>query len=153
MAKKNGGEQDKLKSSFKQFFNELIDVSGKKAYKKFLFFLILIDLAWFSSVAADNLLGLKLQEYGEFAWTFLFAMGMIIVSDLKKVFGITAKGISSENFSSIVTFMIGVLALITAVLSLPQIALDNPVMRAVKGIVALIAIIYVLLDALILEKG
>ena len=66
----------------KQFFilvNELLDASGEKGYKKFLFFLIMIDLTLFGSVVADNLLGWSLGEYGEFAWIFLFGMGLIVI--------------------------------------------------------------------------
>ena len=152
MVKKRDDTNKELKSKFAQFMSELIDVSGKKGYKKFLFFLIMIDLTWFGSVVLDNLFGFSLQDYGEFAWTFLFAMALIFMSDLKRIFRMGVEGFNSENFSSLATFIIGIIALIISILSLPQIAIESPVMNAVKGIIALIAIIYVFLDALVIKS-
>jgi len=152
MVKKRDDVNKELKSKFAMFMSELIDVSGKKGYKKFLFFLIMIDLTWFGSVVLDNLFGLSFQDYGEFAWTFLFAAALILMSDLKRIARMGVEGFDAENFSSLATFIIGIVALITAILSLPQIAVESPTMNATKGIIALIAIIYVFLDALILKK-
>lgn len=141
-----------IKKDISILINDLFDVSGTKGYKKFLFFLIMIDLTWFASVVSDNLLGMNLQDYGEFAWILLFSLGMIIISDVKKMTSIKRRGFRSDNFASLVTFIIGVMAFVVAVLSLPQINMTSPVMSSIKGILALIAIIYVILEGLIIKS-
>lgn len=145
-------DKSRLKKDLSMIFDHIFDVSGSRGYKKFLFFLIMIDLTWFASVALDNLFGMTLQDYGEFAWILLFSLGMIIISDVKKLLNIDKKGITSENFSSLVTFVIGAMALTVAILSLPQFNIVSPTMNSIKGIIALIAIVYVILEALIIKK-
>ena len=141
-----------IKKDIAMLFNDIFDVSGSKGYQKFLFFLVMIDLTWFASVALDNLVGLQLQAYGEFAWTLLFSLGLIIISDVKKIVGIGRKGIKTDNFSNLVTFIIGVLAFVVAILSLPQINIVSPTMNSVKGIVALIAVSYVVIEIFFVKK-
>jgi hypothetical protein len=150
MAKKD--EPGKVRSIINIVFNDIFDVSGKKGYKKFLFFLIMIDLTGFASVASDNLLGKNLQAYGEFVWIFLFSLGMIIISDIKKILGIRKRGFTSDNFSSLVTFIIGLLALVVSVLSHPSISLSSPILNSIKGIIGLIAIAYVIFEAWIIKQ-
>jgi|GEM_PF-4912972 len=144
-------EENRLKKNLKTIFNDAFDVSGRRGYHKFLFFLIMIDLTWFASVVFDNLFGMTLQDYGEFAWILLFSLGMIIISDVKKIINIGRRGIRSDNFSSLVTFIIGVMALVVSILSLPQINVESPVLNSIKGIIALIAIMYVILEAWIIK--
>jgi hypothetical protein len=150
MAKKI--EENRLKTDASMVFNHIFDVSGTRGYKKFLFFLIMIDLTWFASVALDNLFGLNFQDYGEFAWILLFSLGMIIISDVKKIISMGRKGIRSDNFSSLVTFVIGMMALIVAILSLPQINIASPIMSSIKGIIAVIAVFYVIIEAFVVEN-
>ena len=150
MAKKEGKRG--IKKDISILLNDIFDVSGTKGYKKFLFFLILIDLTWFASVVSDNLLGMNLQDYGEFAWILLFSLGMIIISDVKKMMSIKRRGFRSDNFSSLVTFIIGVMAFVVAILSLPQFNLTSPIMSSIKGILASIAIIYVILEGFIIKS-
>jgi hypothetical protein len=140
-----------LKTDFHKLISDIFDVSGQKGYKKFLFFLILIDMTWFASVVADNLLGLSLGDYGEFAWVFLFGAGLLIMSNAKRVVRIRKTGFKSDNFANLATFIIGILALVTAFLSLPQFNITSPVLSAIKGILALIAIIYVILEAWVIR--
>lgn len=142
-----------IKTKFYSLLSEIFDVSGKKGYKKFLFFLIMIDLTWFASVMSDNLFNMNLQDYGEFAWIFLFSLGLIMVSDLKKLTNVRKKGLKSDIFASLVTFTIGVMALVVAIFSLPNIAIDSPTIRSVKGIIAMIAIIYVFLETWVVEES
>ncbi len=151
MSKQEKKEEKTLKEAFIDLIENIIDVSGNKGYKKFLFFLIMIDLAWFSSVVFDNIFGMNLQAYGEFAWIFLFSIGLIIISDVKKVMRIGQKGIRADNFSSMVTFTIGLMAFVVSILSLPQIHVTSPVMSSIKGIIALIAIIYVFIEVLTIK--
>lgn len=144
-------EKNKIKNDFVQLVSDIFDVSGAKGYKKFLFFLIMIDLTWFASVVFDNLFGMTLQDYGEFAWILLFSLGMIIISNVKKLASMARLGFRSDNFSSLVTFVVGIMAFVVAILSLPKIDIDSPIMNSIKGIIALIAIIYVILEAWIIK--
>jgi len=141
-----------IKKDIFLLLNDIFDVSGNKGYQKFLFFLIMIDLSGFAIAAFYNLAGINLKGYNEFAWTLLFSLGMIIISDVKKIIGMGRKGIRTDNFSSLVTFIIGVLAFVVAILSLPQFNIISPTMSAVKGIVALIAVSYVIIEAFIVKK-
>lgn len=141
-----------IKKDIAMLFNDIFDVSGSKGYQKFLFFLVMIDLVGFLIIALNNLVGLNLKVYSEFAWTLLFSFGLILISDVKKILSIGRKGIKTDNFSSLVTFIIGVLALVVAILSLPQFNIVSPTMSSIKGIVALIAVSYVIIEIFFVKK-
>jgi len=141
-----------IKKEAFSLFGHLLDVSGDRGYRKFIFFLIMIDLTWFGSVVMDNLFGLSLGDYGEFAWTFLFGLGLVVVSDLKRVKKMGQEGFKSENFASLTTLIIGSLAIVTAILSLPFINVVSPTLNSIKGILALIAIVYVVLETWIIKS-
>ena len=141
-----------IKKDIAMLFNDIFDVSGSKGYQKFLFFLVMIDLVGFLIIALNNLVGLNLKVYSEFAWTLLFSLGLILISDVKKILSIGRKGIKTDNFSSLVTFIIGVLALVVAILSLPQFNIISPTMSSIKGIVALIAVSYVIIEIFFVKK-
>jgi hypothetical protein len=114
--------------------------------------MILIDLVWFFTVVADYLLGMKTSVYFDFFWVLLFAMGLLIISDVNKIWNIRHEGWHSENFANLITFVIGILAIITAFASLPSIHKSSPVFTAIKGILALIAIFYVVIETWLVKR-
>lgn len=136
-----------IKAHFFRLTDNLLDASGEKAYRKFLLFLIILDLLGFATIATDNFFGWHLGNYNEFVWIFFFALGLIVISNVKRIKKISVHGFKSESFAGLATLIIGILALITAFLSLPFFSLDHPVLRSIKGIIALIAMVYIVLEA------
>jgi len=140
-----------LKEDFINLISDIFDVSGEKGYQKFVFFLILIDISWFAYVVSDNLFGMNFADYGESAWTLFLGLGLIWYSDVKKVLRIRTQGFRSSNFASLATFVIGVLAVAVSIMSLPQINVVSESLNAVKGILGLIAIVYVILESWVVK--
>lgn len=135
----------------KKGIKRVFDVSGRKGYQKFLFFLVMIDLVGFGSIIADNFFDINLIAYGEFAWILLFSFAMIMLSDINKLISLGEKSFRSEHFASLVTCIIGIMAFFVAILSLPQINLTSPVIDSVKGIISIIAIVYIILEAWVIQ--
>ena len=56
-----------------------------------------------------------------------------------------------SSFSSIVTFVVGFIAIIAGILVLPQIKIQNATLNAVTGIIAITAIIFIVIETWIIE--
>jgi hypothetical protein len=81
----------------------------------------------------------------------VIGIGLIIESEIKKLKQLKRQGITPANFTHLTTAIIGVFAFLSGFLSFPGINLQNPSFLAVKGIVSIIAIIFIIIQTWIIE--
>lgn len=150
----NRPEKEKIKGheDLAYQIHRIFDISEGRGYRKFVVILIVIDLIWFAMVAMDSLLGVSTSAYYDFFWILLFAIGLIVISDINKILNIRHEGWHSENFANLITFVIGLLAIVTAFVSLPGSHKSNAVFTAIKGIISLIAVFYVIIETWLIKR-
>ena len=58
---------------------------------------------------------------------------------------------SNDSVTDITALVVGVMAIIAGILSIPQIGVDHPVFFASKGVISLIAIIFIAMETWVIK--
>jgi len=125
-------------------------IAKKKANNplKFSGILAIISIIGFLEITTSSFFNFSFGEYIEFLWLSLMGIGFIIESSPKKIHEKKA----DETVTDITSLVIGIIAIIAGVLSLPQISINHPVFSATKGVISLIAIIFIVIQTWIIKE-
>lgn len=118
--------------------------------KRFLIALSVVSILGFLGIISETLFAKDISGYIEAAWLMVIGAGILIETQLGKVKSIK-KGITSTNFTQLITLVLGIIAVLAGVFSLPDIKITNPGFLAIKGLVSIIAIIIIFLQTWIIE--
>lgn len=86
--------------------------------------------------------------YQDVLWLIILGIGFILESKPKS-FSKKKKETPVTNLSSLV---IGFIAIIAGILSMPFIGIDHPVFLAVKGVISVIAIIFIIFQTWVVKE-
>ena len=109
--------------------------------------LAIVSIIGFLNITTTSFFNFTFESYMDFLWLFLIGIGFIIVSKPKKLS--KSKG---EPVTDITALVVGGLAIIAGILSLPFLGIEHPVFFAIKGVISVIAIIFIILEAWVLKK-
>lgn len=115
---------------------------------KFASILAIISIIGFLEIVSSNFFNFSFGDYIEFLWLTLMGVGFIIESSPKKIH--TKK--ADETVTDITSLVIGIIAIIAGILSIPQVGINHPVFQATKGVVSVIAIIFIAIQTWIVRK-
>ncbi|MBT4376421.1 hypothetical protein HOD29_03535 [archaeon] len=110
--------------------------------------LAIVSIIGFLQLALISFFNIDLSHYNGFMLLAIIGIGFIIQSKPKVLFN-ENKG---ETVADITTLVIGSLAIIAGILSLPFITVNHPVVFAIPGIIAIIAIIFIVIESWIIRK-
>lgn len=79
-------------------------------------------------------------------------IGFILISKPKDLYEGTKIGFDETKVSRLTAFVIGILAIIAGVLSIPQIDIQNNVFLAIKGVVSIISVIFIIIQTWIIHN-
>lgn len=150
MAKKKSNVKNKKD---KKEDNHIEEISEKKIPSSFLFVLSVMSVLGFFGTAMRTLFNVHLETYIEATWLIVLGFGMIKESDLMGLILIKETGVTPEKFKNIVVCTIGVLAVITGILILPQINIATPALLAIQGILSIIAMVLVIVRSFVLKNA
>ncbi|MBT7102287.1 hypothetical protein HN935_02130 [archaeon] len=119
--------------------------------KAFITILAILSVLGFISIVSDTLFASNIDKYIEALWLGILGFGFIIESNPPALAGRIRNRLNERNFTAITTLIVGLLALIAGVLSLPHINIQNPAFLAVKGVVSIIAIVFIVIQTWILK--
>lgn len=120
--------------------------------KRFLNALSLVSIIGFLGIFIQAIFGKDLNVYVEISWMLILGIGLIIEVNYRKLKKIFSGGLNRDNFANVITLIIGFVAIFAAVFSIPEIRIDSPSFLAIKGILALIAIVIILIQTFFLDK-
>jgi len=142
MKKKKEGEEKKedKKSSLK-----------RKTTKSFVIALSLVSIIGFLSIVLESLFSVDMTGYIETLWLVVLGFGLILETTIRELKLIKKKGLTPEYLGKITMIVVGSIAIIAGILSLPQINILNASFLAVKGIISILAIIFIILQTWITE--
>ena len=123
-----------------------------KISKPFVNILAILSILGFTSIISHTLLNTDISQYIETLWLTILVLGFIIESHPLQIFSSIKNRFQERNFTATTTFIIGLLAIIAGVLSLPQINIQSPGFLAIKGIMSIIAIIFIIIQTWILKQ-
>lgn len=126
-------------------------VLKNKTSRNFVIALSVVSIIGFLSIVLDTIFSVKINDYIETLWLIALGIGLIFETSLAELKKVKVKGLTADLLGKITMLIIGSIAVIAGILSLPQIAIQNPVFFAVKGIVSILAIIFIILQTWVTE--
>lgn len=122
-----------------------------KVSSSFVTILALVSIMSFLSIIFKSLFNFELSIYIESLILLALGIGFIIESDPKRLFKTARKRLNEKEFSEITTFVIGFLAAISGILSFPFINLEHFIFSAIKGVISIIAIIFIAIETWVIK--
>ena len=117
-----------------------------KAFQRFVIILSVVSIIGFAGVVSESIFDLVLDDYVEALWMLILGIGLILEVKLQKLRSISRGGITRDNFTYIITIILGIFAIFAGIFSLPAIRINNPSFLAIKGILAIIAISIIIIQ-------
>ena len=123
----------------------------RKVSKAFVNILAILSILGFISIISYTLFNQHVEQYIEALWLGILGFGFIVESSPIQLMKRIRNKLGERNFTAMTTLVVGLLALVAGILSLPQINIQNPAFLAIKGIMSIIAIIFIAVQTWILK--
>jgi len=130
----------------------LMNPKRSKASKKFVIALSIVSIIGFLNIITESLFGFSFVNYIESLWLVTLGLGLILETSIRELKEIKGKGLTSNMLGKITMVVVGFLAIIAAVLSIPQINIQSPIFLAIKGIISILAIIFIIIQTWVNKK-
>ena len=125
----------------------------RKTSRNFVIALSVVSIIGFVSIILESLFYVDISGYIDTLWLLALGLGLILETSLRELRSIERKGLTSEYLGKITMIVVGSLAIIAGALSIPQVNIQNPSFLAVKGIISLLAIIFIILQTWVAKNG
>jgi hypothetical protein len=125
--------------------------SNLTASDKFVIILAIVSIIGFIEIVSYTLFDFSLRNYVEPFWMITIGIGFILEGQIKTLKRLREEGLNPTNFTHLTTLIIGVIAIITGILSFPQINVVSTGFLAVKGILSLLAIVIIVVQTWIVK--
>ena len=130
---------------------EVKESTKRKTTKSFVIALSVVSIIGFLSIALESLFSINMSGYIETLWLIVLGGGLILETTIKELKSVKKNGLTPEYLGKITMIVVGGIAIIAGILSLPQINVVNASFLAVKGIISVLAIIFIILQTWITE--
>jgi hypothetical protein len=127
-------------------------LNEKKAFQRFITLLSIVSIIGFAGVIGEAFFNQPLTEYIEALWILIIGIGLIVEVKIQRLRSIYQQGLSRDNFTYIITLIIGLLAIFSGIFSFPQIRINSSSFVAIKGILAIIAIAIIIIQTWFIKK-
>jgi len=124
-----------------------------RASHTFVIALSIVSIIGFFSIMAESLFNFTIDPYIKSLWLLVLGVGLILETSIKELKRIKRAGVSSEMLGKVTMVVVGVIAIVAAILSLPQINIESPTFLAVKGIISILAIILIIVQTWVSQKS
>ncbi len=119
--------------------------------KVFVTVLAIVSIMGFSAIISKSWFDFDLASYVESLILLVMGIGFIVEAEPKILFKKTKRGIDRRNFSRLTTLIIGSLATIAGILSFPIINLQHFIFLAIKGVISIIAIVFIIVQTWVVK--
>lgn len=123
-----------------------------KASRKFVIALSVVSIIGFLSITTESLFGFSIVDYVESAWLLTLGLGLILETSIAELKRIKRRGITSEMLGKVTMIVVGSMAIVASLLSLPQLYVQHSTFLAIKGIISILAIIFIIVQTWISKK-
>jgi hypothetical protein len=118
-------------------------MARKKIETRFIGVLAIISIIGFLEIVFSSLFNVNLSEYSSFFWLITMGIGFFVIARPGKLYNKVKESFTELAFYRLITLIIGAFAIIAGFLSLPQFGMEHPVFLAIKGVISIIAIIFI----------
>jgi len=129
-------------------------INNKKtsASRNFVIALSVVSIIGFLSIVLESFFNINIGKYIDTLWLLALGLGLTFETNIRELKRIKNAGLSSEMLGKITMLVVGLIAIIAAILSLPQINIQSPTFLAVKGIIGILAIIFIIIQTWVSKK-
>jgi len=122
------------------------DLRRRRASRNFVIALSVVSIIGFLSIMIESLFYLDVSDYIDTLWLIVLGLGLILETTIRELKSVKKRGLTSDYLGKVTMIIVGGLAVIAGILSLPQINVQNASFLAVKGIISILAIIFIILQ-------
>lgn len=123
-----------------------------KASRNFVIALSVVSIIGFTGIFLESLFFIRINDYIETLWLITLGSGLAFETSLRELKKIETIGLTSDSLGKITMLVVGGIAIIAGILSLPQINVQNPSFLAVKGIISILAIIFIIIQTWVTKR-
>ena len=113
--------------------------------------LAIISILGFAGIISLALFTKNIESYIESFWLMIMGFGFMIESSPIQLYESIQNKLTNRNFSSLTTFIVGVIAALAGLLSLPEIGIQSQAFEAIKGVISIIAIIFIIVQTWVIK--
>ena len=123
-----------------------------RASKNFVIALSIVSIIGFLNITFQSLFNFNFEGYIESLWLVTLGTALILETSFRELKRIKRCGLTPDMLGKVTMIVVGAMAVIAAILSIPQISITNPTFLAIKGIISILAIIFIIIQTWISEK-
>lgn len=138
--------------TFNKFRMKKINNKKTSASRNFVIALSVVSIIGFLSIVLESFFNINIGKYIDTLWLLALGLGLTFETNIRELKRIKNAGLSSEMLGKITMLVVGLIAIIAAILSLPQINIQSPTFLAVKGIIGILAIIFIIIQTWVSKK-
>lgn len=127
------------------------EVKKSGASRNFVIALSVVSIIGFLTIITESLFFWNTSIYQDTLWLVVLGLGLIFETSIREIKSIKKKGLNSDLLGKVTMLVVGSMAIVAGLLSLPQVSLSHPVFLAIKGIIAILAIIFIIVQTWIIE--
>lgn len=124
----------------------------QKTSESFVTVLAIVSIMGFGAIISQSLFSIDLNFYVDALMLLAIGTGFLLESEPKILFKKMKKGLDNKNFARLTTFVVGSLAVLAGMLSLPFINLQHFAFLAIKGVISIIAIIFIVVQTWLVKN-
>lgn len=125
--------------------------SKNKISSSFIKVLAVISILGFVGIISATLFQKNIEAYIEASWLMIMGLGFIAESSPIQLYQSIQNKMTNRDFSSLTTLIVGVIAVLAGILSLPGIGIESLAFQAIKGVISIIAIIFIIIQTWIIK--
>ncbi len=120
-----------------------------KASDYFVYVLALVSILGFVAIISETLFSTDIRVFIESLWLIIVGVGMLAEGKIMRLGRIREEGLTPVNFTHLITVIVGAIAVVAGFLNFGGVT--HASFQAVKGIIAIIAIIIIVIQTWIVE--
>ena len=124
----------------------------RKVSTKFAGILAIISMIGFLEIILSSFFNISIKDYSAFLWLMTMGIGFIVIAKPKNLYKTSKKKFDEGSFSRLTTLVLGTMAIISAILSLPFVGIQSAMLSAVMGIISIISIIFIVVQTWIIRN-
>lgn len=123
-----------------------------RASRNFIIALSIVSIIGFLSIITKSLFNFSFEDYIGSLWLITLGTALILETSINELKRIKRQGLTPDMLGKVTMVVVGIIAIIAAILSIPQIGIENPTFLAIKGIISILAVVFIIIQTWISKK-
>ena len=123
-----------------------------RASRNFIIALSIVSIISFLSIITQSLFNFSFEHYIEALWLITLGTALVLETSVTELKKIKKAGLTPNMLGKVTMVVVGAIAIIAAILSIPQINIENPAFLAIKGIISILAVVFIIIQTWVSEN-